>query len=254
MKKALLLFVALVTALGVAVSASSTTASKKVMFGPPVHFPVCGPTCGDGGGDGVHCDNHHSIAEGLYRTYTGYDKFTGIPGIGGSLTMNVELTNSTYDHLTSHGVAIAAWTGVNGTAGEWIQAGLDITSNGSVRRYVEWNPDGTLAHDHNIDVGAASFGTAYAVTITHVSNGVWKGSVGGSSWVTSDVMPGTMNQITTTTESQDKSPYTDCNAVDAIFTTMNPARNTMQIASEAPDFNENIGAANFEGVQVQQGS
>jgi hypothetical protein len=154
-------------------------------------------------------------------------------------------------HITSTGVATAAWTGVDeGTSGRWIQAGVDYFSTGP-QRYIEWN-DGTT--DHLLSQGSATLGTSYSVTITHVSNGVWKATVGGSPWVQTSTLSGTMIETQTTTESQEQNPNVSCNLVDGIFTSMNPARNTMTNGTEAPDFVENVGATNFEGVQDQQGN
>lgn len=221
------------------------------MFVPPTHFApfvFCGPGCG-GGGDGVHCDNNYNSAgDHLYRNYAGYYKST-VPAIGSSITANVEMYSS---HITSTGVATAAWTGVDeGTSPDrWMQSGVALDSSGPYK-YIEWS-DGTTRH--LTSEGSAAYRTSYSVTITHVSNGVWKATIGGSPWIQTSTLSGTMTGTQTTTESQEQNPNVSCNGVDAIVTSMNPARNTMTSITEIPDFVENVGAATFEGVQGQQGS
>jgi hypothetical protein len=215
---------------------------------PPTTVPCFEGGCG--GGDGVDCNNNYNvIGDGLYRNYAGYRKQT-IPAIGSSITVNIKMVSS---QITSTGVGTAAWTGVDGTGGtlgHWIQAGLWYSPGMGLERYVEYEDD---TH-HTTYVGSASFGTSYAVTVTHVANGVWKAQVGGSSWVQTPTMSGTMLETQTTTESQERDPLTSCNGLDVVFTSMSPARNTMNIDVDPPDYVENVGSATFEGVQLQTGS
>lgn len=245
MKKLLL---ALLAAGLLTVSAGATTAGTKPRF-TPVFTPLpssplvlCGPGCG-GGGDGVDCNNNYDPSQGVYRNYTGYYKET-IPAVNGSISANIDMVSA---HITSTGDAVVAWTGVDGSGG-WIQGGLDATPSGLLR-YVEWN-NGT---EHFSSVGSASYGTAYSVVVTRTASGTWQASVGGSTPISTSSI-GTPVETQTHTESLDEVPGTSCNGLDAIFKSMSPARNTMTNDTEAPDYIENLGAATFEGVQLQYGS
>jgi hypothetical protein len=229
---------------GAVSSAKAAHRSSIVPFGPAptAPFVLCGPGCG--GGDGVDCNNNYDSTVPAYRNYSGYYKET-VPSVGSSISANIEMVSS---HITSTGLATAAWTGVDGSGG-WIQAGIADYPSGP-QLYIEWN-NGV---EHYTNEGAASFGTNYSVVITHTASNTWQATVGGAGPVSTSSI-GSPSETQTQTESQDQVPGTSCNAVDAIFTTMSPARNTMHVDDHmAPDYVENVGAATFEGVQLQYGS
>jgi hypothetical protein len=248
LKKVLLILALLAAALSIGVSAFTGAGHAKAPRfepQPASNFVSCSPsTCG--GGNGVDCNN--GFDGSTYHNYAGYWKNTS-PGIGNSISATVNMVSST---ITSTGGDTAVWTGTDnggGGSGHWIQAGLYRTGT-FLHKYVEWQG----STYHLVDLGAASFNTNYAVTITHVANGQWKGEVGGSSWVETDTTDSGLANTQTTTESLDNNPSVSCNGIDAVLTNMNPARNTMTVDNTPPDFVENVGAATFEGVQLQVGS
>jgi hypothetical protein len=200
----------------------------------------CPPTGCGGGGGGWTCYNHP--AYGGYYSYAGYQNYGVAPAAGSSISATVRMN---YDWAKYSGNHVAAWAGVVNSSGNyWIQAGVDEEYTGGLRLYIEDPYDGGTH-----DMGPASYGTNYAVTITHVSGTTWKATVGGHSLGNENTnMTGYTSQFTS--ESFDLVP-TDCNYLDATFSSIGPwARASLgDITDYDIDYLQNKTTYGWESVQ-----